>query len=287
MFGYVKINKPELKVKEYEAYRGLYCSLCRAMGKHYGILARLTLSYDVTFLLLARLSLAGIRPDFKGGRCPFNPAKVCNYCTNADEQLRYAASVAMMMFYQKVRDNISDSPFFKRLLMYPILPYATIKNKKAKRLYPDIESEISLAMSRQSENEKDGTDSIDRAAHESAHALGLIFSYSSDKNKESAYRFGYGIGKWVYLCDAADDMKKDIRDKSYNPFIKRYGIRNADDITDEIKKDITAQLNMSCALACDGFRSAEGATLLPIVENILCEGTEKVTDKILKGSNVK
>ena len=56
MFGYVKTDKPEMKVKEYEAYRGLYCSLCKAMGKHFGVFSRLTLSYDITFLVLARLS---------------------------------------------------------------------------------------------------------------------------------------------------------------------------------------------------------------------------------------
>ena len=56
MFGYVKTDKPEMKIKEYEAYRGLYCSLCKAMGKHFGVFSRLTLSYDITFLVLARLS---------------------------------------------------------------------------------------------------------------------------------------------------------------------------------------------------------------------------------------
>ena len=53
MFGYVKTDKPEMKVKEYEAYRGLYCSLCKAMGKHFGVFSRLTLSYDITFLVLS------------------------------------------------------------------------------------------------------------------------------------------------------------------------------------------------------------------------------------------
>ena len=134
MFGYVKTNKPEMKIKEYEAYRGLYCSLCKAMGRHFGILARLTLSYDATFLLLARLSFSGTVPCFEGGRCHFNPTKKCNYCKNASEELRYAAAVSMMLFYFKVRDNISDSGFFKKILMYLILPWATMKYKKAKKM---------------------------------------------------------------------------------------------------------------------------------------------------------
>ena len=73
MLGYVRICKEELKVKEYELYRGLYCSLCRRLGREYGQLSRLMLSYDVTFLVLVALSAADVTPQFRRGRCPFNP----------------------------------------------------------------------------------------------------------------------------------------------------------------------------------------------------------------------
>ena len=32
MFGYVRIYKPELKIKDYEIYKAAYCSVCRALG---------------------------------------------------------------------------------------------------------------------------------------------------------------------------------------------------------------------------------------------------------------
>ena len=57
MFGYIRIAKPELKVKEYEMYKAIYCSLCRELGRSYGFLSRLTLSYDFTFLALLNMSL--------------------------------------------------------------------------------------------------------------------------------------------------------------------------------------------------------------------------------------
>lgn len=285
MFGYVKINKPELKVKEYEAYRGLYCSLCKAVGRYYGVLARLTLSYDITFLLLSRLSLLCMKPDFKAGRCPFNPAKRCNYCRNAEDELRYAASVSMMLFYYKVKDDISDGSFLRRLVMCLIFPYAFLKNRKAKKLYPHIEKEIASAMSAQAETEKSGTPFTDKAAHQSAHALGIIMADGMGDKKEYAYRFGYGTGKWVYLCDGADDIRKDLKRGSYNPFIVKYSIKSEADITDEVLKDIKGQLNMSCALVIDAYEEVEKATLRPIIENIIYEGTEKVMNNILKGKN--
>ena len=57
MFGYVRIAKGELRVWEYETYKTVYCSLCRRLGKTYGVFARLTLSYDFTFLAVLALSL--------------------------------------------------------------------------------------------------------------------------------------------------------------------------------------------------------------------------------------
>ena len=53
MFGYIRPNKPELLVKEYDLYKSAYCGLCKRMGKDYGRLSRLALSYDGTFLARA------------------------------------------------------------------------------------------------------------------------------------------------------------------------------------------------------------------------------------------
>ena len=43
MFGYVKTCTPQLRLCEWEAYRGIYCGLCRTLGRRFGPLARLTL----------------------------------------------------------------------------------------------------------------------------------------------------------------------------------------------------------------------------------------------------
>ncbi len=287
MFGYVRCDKPEMKVKEYEAYKGLYCSLCKAMIRHFGILSSLTLNYDIAFLVLMRLSFSGTVPSFKPGRCPFNVTKKCNFCYNADEQFRFAAAVSMMMFYHKVRDNIRDSSFFKRLLMYLLLPYAYMKNKKAEKLYGDLGEIIRQSMQRQSETEKENTDSIDKAAHESADALGKILAYGVDDSKGNIYRFGYGVGKWVYLCDAADDLKDDLKKGSFNVFANFLGLKKGDEITENDLMIIERNLNLSCAYAAESFENSRNKTLVPIVRNIIYGGTEKTMNKILKGKSEK
>lgn len=272
MFGYVRVDKPEMKIKEYETYRGLYCSLCKAMGKHFGIFSRLTLSYDVAFLVLTRLCFLGTGPCFKSGRCLFNPAKKCNYCHNADDEFKYAASISMMLFYFKVKDNISDSSFYKRFAMYFLLPWAKSKYKKAKSWYPEIAHIIEQCMARQNETEKSKTSITDKAAHESADALGKITAYGFDDSDSSIYRFGYGIGKWVYLMDAADDIESDIKSKSYNVFIEKYNLTSVDTLTQDIKLEITGTLNMCCALCCEAYEKIENKTLTPIIENIIFSG---------------
>ena len=52
MFGYVTFNRQELKIKDYELYRSYYCGLCRELRERYGIPGQLTLTYDMTFVIL-------------------------------------------------------------------------------------------------------------------------------------------------------------------------------------------------------------------------------------------
>ena len=36
MFGYITVNKDELKIKEYDLYNTYYCGLCRKLKRRYG-----------------------------------------------------------------------------------------------------------------------------------------------------------------------------------------------------------------------------------------------------------
>ncbi len=37
MFGYVIVNKPEMKFKDFDVYRSFYCGLCRELKRKYGV----------------------------------------------------------------------------------------------------------------------------------------------------------------------------------------------------------------------------------------------------------
>ena len=50
MFGYVTPLKPELKIREYEAFRSYYCGICMHIKECFGNIPRMSLNYDMTFL---------------------------------------------------------------------------------------------------------------------------------------------------------------------------------------------------------------------------------------------
>ncbi|MBQ7598128.1 MAG: hypothetical protein IJU56_06070 [Clostridia bacterium] len=282
MFGYVRVDKGELKVREFEAYRGMYCSLCRALSKRYGVLSRLILSYDATFLAIVRFSQAQILPSFRPGRCPFNPAKRCSYCTNGEEAFDFVCAAAVLMFYYKVRDDLSDEGFFRRLLMLLLLPVAALWRKKAKKRFSNVDVLLGQAMAAQAAAEKEGVASFDKAAHACADALGKLFAFETDDENRALYRFGYAVGRWVYLADAVDDLKKDLRRGRYNVFACSFALTDAT-LSEPQKNAILETLNASIGLALDSFDQTNCKIMTPIIENILTGGLSQTTARLLKG----
>ena len=57
MFGYIECNRSKLSKEEQERYRSVYCGLCRNLKLRYGELERMSLSYDMTFVILFLSSL--------------------------------------------------------------------------------------------------------------------------------------------------------------------------------------------------------------------------------------
>lgn len=217
MFGYIRIAKPELKIKEYETYKAVYCTLCRTLGKDYGIWTRFTLSYDFTFLALLNMSLSDGCDEAERKRCTCNPLKKCNYC-KSDEKIKMPAAAAMIMVYYKLLDNIADEKGIKKIGCILLKPLFSHAHKKAARLYPQVEEIISQYISEQSALEKDGCTELDRAADPTAKALSSILQLCSDDSMQKRVldRIGYCLGRYIYILDAACDLPDDIESGSYN-----------------------------------------------------------------------
>lgn len=286
MFGYVRICKPELKVRAYEEYRAVYCSLCKTIGKEYGVAARALLNYDVTFYILLRdCAESGVVPvpEYKKGRCPFNPAKRCNYQTNCGESYQAAAALTVILSYHKVRDNIEDGRGFKKIAASLVYPAIWANYKKAKKRYPRFAEIAETAMRAQSKLEQAGCASTDEAAHPSAQALAALFTEHMEDGaqKRVVARIAYCLGRWVYLMDAYDDMRGDFQTGAYNPFLLKYTVAEASALSaDPLQEEVLRSLHMTANEAAISFSLLDGVVHREVLENILQDGLETATQTV-------
>ncbi len=280
MFGYVKIAKGELKVWEYETYKAIYCSLCRRLGKTYGPFARLTLSYDFTFLALLSLSLKSGAIEFERKRCAFNPMKKCNYCKRSEDDLEVAAAAAMVMVYYKLLDNIEDSRGVKKLAFKSLLPLYRSKNKKAAKLYPKIEALVSEYIEKQTALEKENCSELDKICEPTSFALGKIFEMCSEdeSQKRILYQLGYCIGKWIYLTDCAADIEEDLKKGSFNPL--KSEITDISLAKKQARERLEPLLNSCICSAQLSFELLEIKKYKGILENILYMGLGEVQKSV-------
>ncbi len=267
MFGYIKADLSKLDEQNTEIYRSAYCSLCFALKKHYGFMARYLLNYDVTFLAVLELNLSQNVHSAQKKYCPYKMKKCTCLC--ADDIFFYCASVLIILTYEKIIDNIRDERFFKKLFYRFLKVIFHKKYLKAYRSFPLLCDSIRENMRLQVKAESADA-SVDRAAHPSADSLGKIFTFHHQN--EGLYQFGYMLGRWIYLMDAADDRIKDEKKGSFNPFIHRYDAGQIQSI-----------LNFSIGEAMQAYKHLPEGMYSPLIENILVEGTNTAQERVLKG----
>lgn len=277
MFGYVRAFIPELRVRESEIYKAVYCTLCKELGRSYGVFSRLTLSYDFAFLALLRLSLAEQCTGFEQKRCAFNPMKKCKYCKNVGTLFEPVTAAAMIMLYYKLRDNIADSSGFKRLGYRLLLPLYSRPHKKAAKAFPALEQTAADYIAAQNRLEAAGEISTDRAAEPTAEMLSAIFALcgNSDSEKRILSRMGYCLGRWVYFMDAAADLEQDRRSGNYNVLLRRGGDAAA------LRKAIEPSLNLCVGEVAKAAELLEIRRYGDIIRNVCYLGLPHMQKKLL------
>lgn len=282
MFGYIKPFKPELKLSEYDIYKGAYCGLCKQLGISYGPFARMTLSYDFTFLAMLQMAMSEEKFEFSKQRCAVNPLKK-TFCFHASDGLDFSAGVAMILFFYKIKDNLQDDHGLKKIPSYLLYPFASYAYKRAVLNYANVDTIVSSTMSLQKKLEDDGCKSVDKACEPTALSLGRIFELLSEDTaqKRVLYRLGYLMGRFIYMCDALDDIEDDIKNKSYNPFILNYQL-NANDTEKilAIEGEAIPSLNLTIAEIGATFELLTLEKYQPILENVIFLGLKAAVHEI-------
>ncbi len=276
MFGYIRPQKPDLLVREYEEYSGIYCTLCRRLGKDFGPAARLVLNYDCTFYAILLLAVTNENElKFRKGRCVVNPLKKCFFCPEDNAALASASALTVILAYFKLRDNIADSGFFRSVPYRLIFPSFFFRNRSAARKFPDLEQTVSFAIAEQNRLELAQSSEIDACAEPTANMLAQIFERnSSGAEKRVLHELGYYLGRWTYLIDAVDDLAKDVSQKTFNPFIKRFHLsgESTEQNFAEARSYANEVLNGTLAKLGAAANLLECGQFGPIIHNIVFLG---------------
>lgn len=279
MFGYVRPFKPELRMKEYEAYKAVYCGLCKELGRQYGIFARFTLSYDFTFLAILSMAFQKAAPDFSKIRCLINPLKKCSACRQNGVTERIA-SQAMITLYHKCRDQLLDENWLARLPVSLSFPFVRWCWQKARQKEPQYDCFAADMMQNQqlAESRLSGPDP---AAEPTAHFLSQICETLSDDpdQKRVLARFGYLLGRYIYLSDALDDLEKDAKKHRFNPFLQRYTVSELKSVS---YSPAVESIHGTIAELEKAFSLLNLNDWQPIAENIVYYGLKQSLQNILR-----
>ncbi|MBQ7968573.1 MAG: hypothetical protein IJ292_01995 [Clostridia bacterium] len=284
MFGYIRPDSKELKVKEYELYKSAYCGLCRVMGKRYSFLYKMSLSYDFVFMVLLRLYCSEEMPSFSRKRCIAHPTKK-KVMMDENEALDTASDVGVIMLYHDFLDKINDKDGIKSFFCRLALPELKRLRKKACRsseLIAFFDQSVNQSLKELSEYEKQNCPSIDLPAEAFGSILGnaLSVGYEGDK-KRTVYEIGRNLGKWIYISDALDDIDKDEKTKKYNPFLATF--KNAEEAKkhgNTVSNALLNQLNnaYNALILLDGNDKG----VYNILDNIIRIGNINTQEEILK-----
>lgn len=280
MFGYVKPLIPELKVKQHELYRAVYCSLCKRQKKLTGTISSFTLSYDFVFLALMRSAVTNDSFELVDGHCAYNPLKkkkLIDACPSID----YTACAATLLTYYKLKDNVNDCRGLKKFKYSLACAFMLPSKNKAGKKFKLPEDEIVRLLNELAKYEKSADSTLDSCADVFGRLLAVTASYGIEDDMQSFVldKCFYNIGRWIYILDAVDDYPDDLKDGGYNPF-------TADGLSIEAV-DLTLQAILG---QLDNYilkiKFSDG-DIADIIKNIVYLGSDTVAKQVFKSTEEK
>jgi len=281
MFGYIRPASGELKVKEYNFYRAVYCGLCRSLKSNAGCIAPFTLSYDFVFLALVRGALVGDDITVCERRCavhPFGKRPCAGF-----GQLDLTAAMSAVTIESKLEDDRADGDLGIKALAFPFARHMRKTAEKRAHLNDDLRSTVSDACRRLREREKaEVPPTPDEAAEFSGEMTAALFEYGLDGTAARiAHEIGRHIGRWIYLIDAADDYERDMKKGSFNPF------RGEEDDMWKQRLKTALLLELDAASRAVELIDFTDRSVEAIVKNTIYLGMPETAERILSGNKTK
>ena len=224
MFGYVRPSVQDLPEGELDRFRTMYCGLCHTLSKRYGQAARFILNYDFTYLAILLSDRTAGKEN--AGRCYTSPIRKRPYLEST-AAMELAADESVILAYWQLRDGVEDHAWAAGLKYRAGARLLESAYRKAAAFRPVFDQAVRRQLQMLSALEKEKDPSMDKAAD----TFAVLLSSAAEGVEEPVRRrvleqILYHLGRWVYLIDAADDLKKDAESGNYNPVALRYGLKD-------------------------------------------------------------
>ena len=274
MYGYVNVNKLELKIKEFYEFRGFYCGLCETLGKRYGIRGRFSLSYDMTFLIVLLTSLYEPEIITKNKRCLVHPLRKSLVITNKFSE--YAADMNIILAFEHFADDYKDEKKIKAVAGLLVFKQAY---KKAVSKYERQVKVIKEELGNLKKLEDEACEDVEEVAAAFGRIMAEIFVYEKDNWEEDLRKTGFFIGKFIYIMDAYEDVEEDVKKENYNPFRNIYK-------EDGFNEKVKFMLEVTMGECTAAFERLPLIKDVDILRNILYDGVWTKFDRRTENESI-
>lgn len=279
MFGYVLPTTQRLTAEQKERYGALYCGLCHTLKERYGTISRFLLSYDLTFLAALLTTELAVTER----RCIASPHKK-KKMTLQTSALELAADCTVIFAYHKVMDNVLDTVSPKKEVYRLSGKILEAAYQKAAAFRPGLARETLQQMESLRSLEKSHCSSLDLPADTFARLLQSIARELPDAAQQRIFsHLLYHLGRWIYLIDALDDLKKDHKSGNYNPILLRFSLEDGK-LSPEAREQMIVTLDASVREIAAAAALWDFGEMTPIIEATVYDGLYRVGGAVLDGT---
>ena len=277
MFGYLDIQKDTLNDGQRGLWQTFMCGLCFSTKKLVGNIPRMTITNDINCFNILFHSILDVDVNIEHKRCfssPFKKRTVIEM-TELTDKLSLAN---VLLAYWNIHDDVVDGDKGKKLVEGIYKKY----HKKAQPQVRELDDMIALRYNQLRELEQGNCNSIDIVSDSfamlSQDFCKIILGESSNDYAETLC---YNLGKWIYLIDALDDAKKDLKRGNYNPFVKCYNAQSLDDLATH-KEEIQFVMYTALNRIAQSFNDLNLTKYTCLLKNIFFESIRNKTKDVLQ-----
>ena len=192
---------------------------------------------------------------------------------------RLATANLLLAYFNAIDDDTDGDTCFKHKVVLSALkkPF-----KKAEQNAPELFVKLKESYQKLLKAERECLPQRDQVCEYTADMSVSIAEYAlgDDFNKPYLRWLCYNVGKWVYIIDALDDLKKDFKTNKYNPLYAWLGKTTPEEFVKNNKDELEFLFYSTLNKIAESFNDMQLTAYTCILKNIIYESMRKKTQEI-------